>query len=115
MDIIIEKRDNACFVRPAGEIDAVTCTVLAERMNELIETGATRLLLDLEKVRHISSAGLRVMLQIAQRLRDDGRFVVLCSNESVRHILDVAGFTKIIDMHDSTENAETALRRGKVS
>ena len=111
MNIVIEKRDNACFIRPAGEIDAVSCTGLGERMNELIEAGANRLLLDLGKVRHISSAGLRVMLQVAQRLHHQGRFVVMCDNENVRQILNVAGFTKIIDMYDTMERAESALRQ----
>jgi anti-anti-sigma factor len=113
LDIVIEKRDNACFIRPTGEIDAVSCRGLAERINGIIETGPRRLLLDLEGVRHISSAGLRVILQIAQRLHGEGRFVILCGGESVRHILDVAGFSNIIDIYDTLEQAEGALRREK--
>jgi anti-anti-sigma factor len=113
LDIVIEKRDNACFVRPTGEIDAVSCRGLAERMNGIIETGSRRLLLDLERVGHISSAGLRVILQVAQRLHGGGRFVILCGGESVRHILDVAGFSNIIEIYDTPELAERALQREK--
>jgi stage II sporulation protein AA (anti-sigma F factor antagonist) len=58
-----------------------------------IDSGERRLVIDLGGVAYISSAGLRVLLLVAKRLKPPAGALVLCGlGPSVRTVLELAGF-----------------------
>ena len=58
--------------------------------------GCGRLLLDLEKVAYVSSAGLRVFLMLAKQSRAAGGRLALCSlAPEVKEVFDISGFTAL--------------------
>ena len=58
---------------------------------------APRCILDLGGLAFLSSAGLRVLLTIAKRIRNAGGALVLCETQpAVLTLLELAGFTRIL-------------------
>ena len=55
-------------------------------------------MLDLGRLDYISSAGLRVVLIAAKRLKSVGGALVLCTlNPSVREVFEISGFASILE------------------
>ena len=62
--------------------------------------------LDCEAVTYLSSAGLRVVLETAQRFQGPGRaFVLSRPTKGVRKVLAASGFDKILPIFDSADEA----------
>jgi anti-anti-sigma factor len=109
MTVEIERLENLSVIYAAGEIDAVTCMKLEEALNGLFEGGEERIILDMEKVSYISSAGLRVILTATQELLGEGQFVLSSLSEDVKEILEMTGFPNIIEIYNDLETARSAL------
>jgi anti-anti-sigma factor len=103
-----EKHGDVWMIAPAGRIDSVTSPSLEEALARAIDRGERRVVVDFGGVDYISSAGLRVMLVAAKRLREGGRLVLCRLNEPVRQVFDLAGFLPLFALEPSRDGA---LRR----
>ncbi|MBE0478262.1 STAS domain-containing protein [Candidatus Aerophobetes bacterium] len=89
-----------------GRFDAHCAADVEEKLNDAISRGARKLLLNLEGTEYISSAGLRVLLAIAKKLKKEGGQIKLCSLQPyVQEVFDVAGFTQIFTICKNLEEA----------
>jgi stage II sporulation protein AA (anti-sigma F factor antagonist) len=89
-------------VAPVGRIDTSTAPVLEQHLLELLARGERRMVLDFSSVDYISSAGLRVMLVLARRMRDANGQLSLCAmNDAVRQVFQLAGFLPLFMVQDS--------------
>lgn len=77
-----------------GRLDTNTSPELEAKINEVIGD-AKKLILDLQNLEYISSAGLRVLLGATQVMEDKGEMVVRNVTESVKEIFDLTGFNKV--------------------
>ena len=109
----IERLENLSVIYASGERDAVTCMKLEETLNGLFDGGEERIILDMEKVSYISSAGLRVIFAGVQRLRGEGRLVLSSLGEDVKEILEITGFPNIVEIFNDLETARSAVSQGK--
>ena len=83
-------------VSPHGRIDSTTSAVLDRHLQGLAAAGQTRVVVDFTGVDYISSAGLRVLLALAKRARDQkGRVALFGMNDSVRQVFALAGFVAL--------------------
>ena len=106
MTVRDEKLGEVWAVTPAGRIDSVTSPSFEEAIGRGLAAGERRVVVDLGGVEYISSAGLRVLLVAAKRLRDAGGRLVLCRlNEPVRQVFDLAGFLPLFAIEASREGA----------
>jgi len=93
MDIAETKQGLVFVVAPAGRIDSTTSDALEQALTKAIDAGELRLVVDLDRVSYISSAGLRVLLIVAKRLKTKPGTLVLCAlADAVRQVFDLAGF-----------------------
>jgi anti-anti-sigma factor len=93
MDIRQDTRDGVGIVAPAGRIDSTTSLELERAVAGVLDAGTRRLVIDLEQVAYISSAGLRVLLVTAKRLGGGKGALALCGmNDAVSQVFDLAGF-----------------------
>ena len=112
MEIREDRRDDVLVVAPAGRIDSSSSGALERRLLEHVSGGEKRIVMDLSDVDYISSAGLRVLLLAANKLRPQGGQFVLCSlGQSVREVFELAGFTPIFSIEPSRELALARLER----
>lgn len=93
---------------PVGRIDTTTSPVVEAKFRKAIDAGVRSLVVDFEGVDYISSAGLRVFLVLAKRLRDlRGRLVLCGMPEPVRQVFHLAGFMQLFEV-EATRAAAVA-------
>ena len=78
-----------------GRLDTVTAPEFETKLKEALE-GATELVLDMEKLDYISSAGLRVLLAAQKVMERQGSMKVTNVNETIMEIFEVTGFSDIL-------------------
>ncbi len=89
-----------------GRFDAHSAGDVEKELNLTISKGARKLLLDMDGVEYISSAGLRVLLAAAKKLKkEEGEIKLCCLKPYVKEVFDIAGFTQIFKIYDTTEKA----------
>lgn len=77
-------------LRPVGELDVSTVSVLAAAIEE-DRGGSNVLTLDLSALRFMDSQGLRLLLQTAKDLEDSGEMVLVDPSYAVLRLLRLAG------------------------
>lgn len=96
MEIGEEQQGDVLVVAPRGRVDSVSSGELERHLVARLDAGARRVVIDLAGVDYISSAGLRVLLLAAKRLKPPQGLLVLCGlGPSVRTVLELAGFTSL--------------------
>ena len=95
MTINRELKGNKLTLSLEGRLDTTTAPEL-ERVVEQELGGVTELVVDLEKLEYISSAGLRVLLAAHKKMKGQGPMTVLHPNEIVMEVFNVTGFTDIL-------------------
>ena len=80
-----------------GRLDTTTSPDLENEVKENIE-GVESLILDIEGLEYISSAGLRVLLMAQKIMNDQGSMVVKNASEEVKEIFDITGFCDILTL-----------------
>ncbi len=97
MKVTTQEIDSVTVVRIEGNLDTNTSPEAQEHFDGLIENGASRILVDCEKVDYISSAGLRVLLATVKRLKAAGGGLRISGlNETVQEVFDISGFSTIL-------------------
>ena len=110
MEIREERRDAILIVAPVGRVDSNTASTF--EVSVLGHAHEARLLVDLSSVEYISSAGLRVFLMLARKVKEAGGRLALCGmGASVRQVFDLAGFTALFAVEPSVEQGLARLSR----
>ena len=109
MQISHEETDVATIVRLEGNLDTNTSPDAESFLNESIEDGASKIVVNLDQVDFVSSAGLRVLLATAKKLGSSGGSLRICGlNETVNEVFEISGFSTILsvfpDEADLTEH-----------
>ena len=78
-----------------GRLDTLSSPNLERELESVIHD-VTELVFDLEKLQYLSSAGLRVLLDAAQIMEEQGEMKVVNVSDSVMSIFSVTGFDEIL-------------------
>lgn len=112
MQIHEEKASGTLVVAPSGRLDSVTSGELERVVVARLDLGERRLVLDLAGVEYVSSAGLRVLLMAAKRLKEPPAALVLCGlGPPVRTVLGLAGFLPLFAIEPDRAAALARLGR----
>jgi len=85
-----------------GYLDAHTAPRFERAIQDEIDAGRIRLIVDGAQLKYISSAGLGVFMSFIEEIRDKGGDIKICSLvPKVRQIFDILGFQAIYDMVES--------------
>jgi len=108
-----EHIDDILVICPEGQWNSGNAAETeTEILNHLL-AGENRLLLDLSGLDYISSAGLRVVLVVAKRLKQSAGRLALCGmRPHIREVFDISGFLTILNVTDSREQALQKLGAG---
>ena len=106
MDITVDEVGDIKVVRIAGNLDTQTSPVTQEQLTQLIQDGATKILVDFEDLNYISSSGLRMLLVAHGRLEGTSGQLRICNpNTMVREVFDTSGFSDIFSVYGSQAEA----------
>jgi anti-sigma B factor antagonist len=75
-------------------------------LTQLIDQGATKVVVNFEKLDYIRSAGLRVLLKAAKQLKGNSDELRISSlNEFVQEVFEISGFCTILSVFNSESDA----------
>lgn len=109
MELSAETRDDIIILSPKGNINRATSPSLEAKLKPLVEAGQD-IIVDLSEAATVSSAGLRVLFIIAKAAGEQGQFILAAPNEMVADILNVTGFSSLITVRDSVDEALGLIR-----
>lgn len=107
----LEDAGDITVLALTGYLDAHTVSDFDRSAEEAMDKGNSRIVLDLQGLNYISSAGIGALMSLSQRLKKrDGDLVLLQPTAKVYKILDLLGFTKIFHLSSSEEEARAAFQ-----
>ncbi len=107
MSLTSEKIGAVLVANVAGQINSSNAAALEAQLLGLVDEGEHKWVLDLAQLDYISSAGLRVVLMLAKRVKDNAGRLVLCGLQpQVMEVFDISGFLALLTVVD---NRDTAL------
>ena len=89
------KEGSKLNITVEGRLDTTTAPELEDVIKDEIN-GVTELVIDLDKLEYISSAGLRVLLAAQKIMMKQGQMVVTNPNDVIKEIFEVTGFSDIL-------------------
>ena len=106
MEISITESDDVRILSFHGNLDTNTSVQAESEINSLIDAGAQKLLVNFEKLDYISSAGLRILLATAKKLKASEGDLKICGlNETVQEVFDISGFATILSVTKTEDEA----------
>ncbi len=106
METQIQKVGSVAIVKVSGVVDSETVDDFSSVLTGIVEKGEFRILLDIEDLSYINTAGLSVIADVFKKSRQNqGSLKILHAPEAIRELLDIVRFTRIIDLYDDEDEA----------
>jgi len=110
MKITLSGEGELRVVRFDGSIDTATASDVEAALMQVLSDGATKVVLNFEKLVYINSAGLRVIMVVAKELKHVDGALRLCSvNAMVQEVLDFTKFSNFLHIAPSESDALSGL------
>ena len=97
MTITKTREGTALTMDLEGRLDTTTAPELEAELGQSLE-GVKKLVLDMQKLNYLSSAGLRVILGAQKRMNKQGTMVVRHVNDTIMEVFEVTGFADILNI-----------------
>lgn len=109
MEINTRNVDGVTVVDITGSLDTQTSGAASDEMARITQD-APKMLLNLENLDFLSSAGLRVILRAAKELKGSGGTIKICNAAGVvKEVMEISGFGSLLDLHASEDEAIAAF------
>ncbi|MEZ7893480.1 MAG: STAS domain-containing protein [Candidatus Wallbacteria bacterium] len=111
MNIVQKNNDKAAIVVLSGRIDSVTSTEFDKFITNIIEENSfNNIILNLAEVDYLSSAGLRVILLGAKKIKEkNGKLIICCLSGNAEEVFNLTGFSGIFPIFKTEEEAAGSL------
>ncbi|MFD5541932.1 STAS domain-containing protein [Streptomyces sp. NPDC127079] len=106
--LLVEVREegSSAVVTPAGELDHHTADLLREPLDDLLDKGFSRLVVDCSRLEFCDSTGLNVLLGTRLRAEAAGGGVHLAAMQPVvARVFEITGAEAVFTVHDSVAAA----------
>jgi anti-sigma B factor antagonist len=102
--------DNRHVVAVGGEIDLFTAPELKSAIGEALESGHTRIVVDLTETTFLDSTALGVLIGAVKRLRSrDGVLTIVNTDPNIAKTFEITGLDQIFTIRPSRDEAVAAL------
>lgn len=96
---------SGIVIKASGELDIATAPGLRDRLNAAIESGVTRIVVDLSEVVFVDSLSLASIVGAQTRLAERGRLAVVASHPYVLLIFEAGGLDSVLTLFETPEQA----------
>ncbi len=97
------------LIAPSGRLDSNTAVDFEKQLLARLDS-APSLVLDLGDLEYVSSAGLRVILMAAKKIRQgQGRMLLCALRPHIREVFEISGFMAIFEVHPDRAAALAAF------
>jgi anti-sigma B factor antagonist len=106
MEVTVKEVNEVSVLSFEGNLDTNTAPQAQEQIDQLIDSGSSRILINFNELNYISSAGLRVLLATAKKLKATSGDLKICGlNQTVQEVFDISGFSSILSVVATEEDA----------
>ena len=106
MKIEVNESSAIKILHLEGALNSETARETETRLNQLIMGGNNKLVVNLNEVNYISSAGLRIFLMANKLIKkQNGALRLCCLNNTVNEVFEISGFNMIFKIFKSEEEA----------
>lgn len=110
MSFRISRHEGTLIARLDGRIEGFNSFDLQEALEKEIRPTDEALILNMENLSYISSAGLRVVAIMFNRTKVAGIRLAICSmSESVNKVVTTSGFHMLVPVFNTQEEAHAAV------
>jgi anti-anti-sigma factor len=110
MDITQKDKNGIIALSISGRLDAVSAVDADKEFTKALDGDTDKMLVNLQGLEYISSAGLRVLLVVAKRMQQKGGKVCLCClADNVKEVFEISGFSSIFKIFDSEDDCDAFL------
>jgi len=95
MTIEMKKESKSLTLKIAGRLDTMSAPEMEKAVKENID-GVEKLVIDMEKLEYISSAGLRVLLSAKKKMDEQGSMKIKNVSEAIMEVFEITGFNEIM-------------------
>ena len=99
MTITEERNNNSVTLKIEGRLDTTTAPTLEKTIDEFIDD-VTELVLDMNHLTYVSSAGLRVLLSTQKKMNKIGMMKLIGVCEEVMEVFEMTGFVDILNIEN---------------
>ncbi len=105
-----DSSDDIAVIVADGYLDFDAAPALKQNIVDQIDEGSRHLVIDLSAAEFIDSTAIGVLVGGLKRLDESGgSLAVVCTNENIRYIFEIAGLDSMIPLHRSRDDALSAL------
>jgi anti-sigma B factor antagonist len=106
MEIYTRVENEIHVVDIVGNLDTNTSPEAENQLTKLMDQGVKKIVINFDKLDYISSSGLRVFLAASKRIKSEEGDIRICNlNEIVQEVFDISGFSTILNVSGSLEQA----------
>jgi anti-sigma B factor antagonist len=107
MEVTTKQFKRSDLVKATGRIDSQTAPQLAEVFDALTEADRFKIVFDMSGVEFLSSAGLRVLINVQKTCKrwNRGELVLANVSQRIQETLDLAGFVPLFRFSDDVLEA----------
>lgn len=96
-----EQSDSVVTMVLAGELDAAAAAEFRAEVDRAAALGPTRLVLTMQDLTFMASAGLRVLVFAKQKMGASVDLFIVGAHDAVKETITMTGFDQSVDMVDS--------------
>jgi anti-anti-sigma factor len=106
MEITPRQHGDVLVLDMIGRLDTSTSGTAHDAVVNVANTGPKKVILNLDKVDYVTSAGLRVILTLAKLLQSSSGELKICrASAPVKEVLETSGFNSLIKIFDDEKSA----------
>ena len=106
MSLKVDDRGKAKVVSLTGKMDVSLSVTIEQELEELVESGANNLILEISGVEYLSSSGIRVFISIMRKVKGkQGKIVLAQVPETIKKILKTVDLEDLFEVYDSIDKA----------
>jgi len=104
MEVTVQEFKHCDMIKVVGRVDSSTAPQLAQALEAANDGGKYKLVVDMEKLEYMSSAGFRALLAAQRNSKkyNRGEVVLASVPDRIREALELAGFTELFKTFDDT-------------
>ena len=106
MSLNIEDKGNVKIVKLSGKLDVNLSMSIESELEQLVDSGSNNIILELSGVEYLSSSGIRVLISIMRKIKDNnGRLVLSSITDIIKKILKTVELEDLFEVYENVDEA----------
>lgn len=110
-EILERNVDDIKVLKVVGELDALVAPKLKDKITKLVDSDATKFIIDFEDVTHINSLAMGILRGKLKVVKDMGGDIKLIKlNEHIKSIFEMIGLDEIFEIYETEDEAVSSFK-----